>query len=263
MRRWWSGQRRFRREWPAACNHRQAATLQTDLFTPDRVTDWAVASPAWMTPSHSMSFYPVELMRHSMLIDGKENGRKILSSCPWTIDCSIEWVIDCFVIVLCIDWLIDWLIDLYGSLSCFDLSRGAERLTEIFVLDPFVCLTGMWSLLGTRMPLMDLLVHAAAVHHFNPSEYAVYNPNARFQNSSLPNTPVGELGTEIVQIVPKNSTVLHTLNRTAASIKADNERSLSIQEPTFEVGFVENSTPKKYTKSDFSTTRKLSPHFNN
>ncbi|OQV16115.1 hypothetical protein BV898_09751 [Hypsibius exemplaris] len=88
-----------------------------------------------------------------------------------------------------------------------------------------------------RMPLMDLLVHAAAVHHFNPSDYAVYNPQARFHNSSLPNTPVGELGTEVVQIVPKNSSVLTTLNRPAASIKAQSIRLQATAEQPFEKTF--------------------------
>lgn len=64
-----------------------------------------------------------------------------------------------------------------------------------------------------RMPLMDLLVHAASTHHFNPSDYAVYNPNAKFPSLMTPSTPVGELSTTVVQIVPKNSPLMNTLGK--------------------------------------------------
>lgn len=70
-----------------------------------------------------------------------------------------------------------------------------------------------------RMPLMDVLVHVAATHHFNPSDYAVYNPNAKFPSSLTPSTAIGELNTAVVHIIPKDSPQMNTLTKHKPSIK--------------------------------------------
>ncbi|GAV08325.1 hypothetical protein RvY_18037 [Ramazzottius varieornatus] len=77
-----------------------------------------------------------------------------------------------------------------------------------------------------RMPLMDLLVHAAATHQFNPSDYCVINPQARYPSAFTPSTPVGELNTLLVQIVHKGDPVVSTITKPAkASVKANGPRT--------------------------------------
>ncbi|XP_055338465.1 mucin-2-like isoform X2 [Paramacrobiotus metropolitanus] len=76
-----------------------------------------------------------------------------------------------------------------------------------------------------RMPLMDLLIHVASTRHFNPSDYAVYNPNAKYPTALTPNIPVGELNTDAVQIVPKSSPLLHTLSKSKPASTKSSMRS--------------------------------------
>ena len=110
---------------------------------------------------------------------------------------------------------------------CGIISRRSAQLIQLTLqYCTYVTTSDMSFCRSSRMPLMDLLVHAASTHQFNPSDYCVINPQARYPVAFTPNTPVGEMNTSLVHIVHKGDPVVNNITKPAkASTKANGQRA--------------------------------------